>query len=417
MRKRILTAAVAAATLASGAQAAGFYLKEQSVVGQGRAFAGSAAGTDGASAAYFNPAGLIGVENQVELGVHYIKPDVKVTNNGSSVTYPLLLGGGTMVGSRDSASPYSGKPVPNAHYVHAVNDTNVLGVAVGAPYGFSNDYGADVFNQADHRKVEFKTLEATISLARKLSEKTNISVGLVRQSIELDQDKLSSSTPNADGKLKGDSVDYGYMVGIQHKPSDTTTIGASYRSQVTHTLDGTLGTTPVTAPFQLPDIFAAGIAHSISDRTRVYADATWYGWSAYSTQPIKRKSDSVTLSTVQSNYDNTMSFGVGIEHDYEDGLTARAGIMVDPTPTNDVDRTTASPDSDRTWLTAGLSKEMNEGLTIDAALTHIMADNTQVNKEIKALEVPPFNGASLGFVRANVKGSTNIVSLGFRYKF
>ena len=91
--------------------------------------------------------------------------------------------------------------------------------------------------------------------------------------------------------------------------------------------------------------------------------------------------------------------------------------MVDPTPTNDVDRTTASPDSDRTWLTAGLSKEMNEGLTIDAALTHIMADNTQVNKEIKALEVPPFSVATLGFVRANVKGSTNIVSLGFRYKF
>ena len=67
MRKRILTAAVAAATLASGAQAAGFYLKEQSVVGQGRAFAGSAAGTDGASSAYFNPAGIVGVENKSSL--------------------------------------------------------------------------------------------------------------------------------------------------------------------------------------------------------------------------------------------------------------------------------------------------------------------------------------------------------------
>lgn len=416
MRKRILTAAVAAATLASGAQAAGFYLKEQSVVGQGRAFAGSAAGTDGASAAYFNPAGLIGVENQVELGVHYIEPDVTVTDNGSAAV-AAMSPSTSLVGSRDSAKPYSGKPVPNAHYVHNINDGSVLGIAIGAPYGFSNDYGADVFNQADHRKVEFKTLEATVSLAKKLNEKTNISFGLVRQNIELDQDKLSSTTGASDAKLKGDSVDYGYMIGIQHKPSDTTTIGASYRSQVTHTLDGTLGTTPVTAPFQLPDILAAGIAHSISDRTRVYADATWYGWGAYSTQPIKRKADSAILSTVQSNYDNTVSFGLGVEHDYEDGLTARAGIMVDPTPTNDVDRTTASPDSDRTWLTAGLSKEMNEGLTLDAALTHIMADNTQVNKEIKALEVAPLNGASLGFVRANVKGSTNIVSLGFRYKF
>ena len=408
MRKRILTAAVAAATLASGAQAAGFYLKEQSVVGQGRAFAGSAAGTDGASAAYFNPAGLIGVESQIELGVHYIEPDVTVTDNGSAVTAVSMT---NMVGSRDSAKPYNGKPVPNAHYVHKVNDDNVLGIAVGAPYGFSNDYGADVFNQADHRKVEFKTLETTISLARKLNEKTNISLGLVRQNIELDQDKLSGISGSADVKLKGDSVDYGYIIGIQHKASDSTTFGASYRSQVTHTIDGTLGTFDVTAPFQLPDILATGIAHSINDRTRFYADATWYGWSAYSTQPIKRKSDGVILSTAESNYDNTVSFGLGVEHDYKNGLVARAGIMIDPTPTNDVDRTTASPDSDRTWLTTGLSKTINEDLTIDAALTHIMADDTQVNKEIFA------NGSSRGFVRANVKGSTNILSLGFRYKF
>ena len=81
--------------------------------------------------------------------------------------------------------------------------------------------------------------------------------------------------------------------------------------------------------------------------------------------------------------------------------------MIDPTPTNDTDRSTSTPDSDRTWLAAGLSKEVSKNMTVDAAVTHIMADNTVVNKAI----------GSAGFVKAKVKGSTNIFSLGLRYKF
>ena len=409
MRKRILTAAVAAATLASGAQAAGFYLKEQSVVGQGRAFAGSAAGTDGASAAYFNPAGIVGLERQIEVGVHYIKPDVKATDNGTAYGGAFAA---FMKGPDDDVEPYSGKPVPNMHAVVPMNDELTLGIAVGAPYGFSNDYGTDSFGRGDHIKVDFSSIETSFSIAKMISDKTSFSVGLMVQMLELDQDKLAAN--NTVTKLKGDSTDYGFILGMQHNPSDDTTIGASYRSQVTHTVDGTLGATPVTAPFQLPDILMLGVAHNMSDTTRLYADATWYGWSAYKTQMITSKTGT-DISEIESNYSNTVSFGLGIEHDYDDGLTARAGIMVDPTPTNDTDRTLASPDSDRTWLSAGLSKKMNDQMDLDFALTHIMADNTQVNKAVK---LPLTSGGTqIGTVRANIKGSTNIVSLGFRYKF
>jgi long-chain fatty acid transport protein len=417
MRKRILTAAVAAATLASGAQAAGFYLKEQSVVGQGRAFAGSAAGTDGASAAYFNPAGIVGLERQIEVGVHYIKPDVTVTNNGTSYldlssVPPINTNFAFMNGTKNTVEPYSGKPVPNMHAVLPMNDELTLGIAVGAPYGFSNDYGTDSFTRGDHIKVDFSSIETSFSVAKMVSDKTSLSVGLMVQMLELDQDKLAANGTVT--KLKGDSTDYGFVLGMQHKPSEDMTIGASYRSQVTHTVDGTLGTTPVTAPFQLPDIFMLGVSHNMSDTTRLYADATWYGWSAYKTQMITSKTGT-NISEIESNYSNTVSFGLGVEHDYEDGLTARAGIMVDPTPTNDTDRTTASPDSDRTWLSAGLSKKMSDQMDVDFALTHIMADNTKVNKAVKLPLTS--GGVQVGTVRANVKGSTNIVSLGFRYKF
>ena len=405
MRKRILTVAVAAATLASGAQAAGFYLKEHSVVGLGRAFAGAAAGTDGASSAYFNPAGIVGVEKQIEVGLNYIKPDVTVTDNGSAAAQVnlSLTPIGSLVGSRSEIKPYQGKNVPNLSYVHPLSDETAVSLAIGAPYGFSNDYGADTFNQADHRKVEFSTIEMTFSYAKRLSPQTTVALSILKQDLEIEQDKASPYGP--DVKLKAESTDYGFGLALKHEVNDQTTIGASYKSQVTHTGKGTLGADDITAPFQLPDILALGVAHKASDSMRVYADATWYGWSAYDEQPIKTTAG-VLKTTVESNYSNTISFALGLEKDYDNGLTARMGVHVDPTPTNDTDRSTSNPDSDRTWLAFGASKTINENLTIDAGYTHIMADNGEINKAV-----------TTGTIRAKTKGSTNIYSLGLRYKF
>ena len=420
MRKRILAVAVAAATLASGANAAGFYLKEQSVVGQGRAFAGSAAGTDGASAAYFNPAGIVGLDRQVEVGVHVISPDVTVTNSGSSVNVPTGLplpapATLSLVGSRTPLEPYEAKPVPNLHFVTPLNETSSIGLAIGAPFGFSNDYGDDAFNSADHQKVAFSTLETSLSLAKKVAPSTNIAVGVVHQSLELDQDKLAAD--NNVTKLKGKSSEIGFLVAVQHKASDETTLGLTYRSKIEHRMVGTLGTTDVTAPFQIPDILAFGIAHRISDKTTFYADATWYGWATYGTQPINASASGTTITVVDSNYSNTISFGFGVDHDYGNGWIARAGLMIDPTPTNDTDRSTAAPDSDRTWLAAGVSKNITPSLGLDFALTHILAEDGTVNKEITAPLTSSLAGASLGFVKASVKGSTSIASMGLRYKF
>jgi len=56
------------------AQAAGFYLKEQSIVSQGAAFAGAAARQDAASSVYFNPAGIAEMESQIEGVVHLLLP-------------------------------------------------------------------------------------------------------------------------------------------------------------------------------------------------------------------------------------------------------------------------------------------------------------------------------------------------------
>ena len=447
MRKRILTAAVAAATLASGAQAAGFYLKEQSVVGQGRAFAGSAAGTDGASAAYFNPAGIVGLEKQVEVGLHLIKPGAKVTDNGSTFAgtsiEPTLLGLGVPSVDMTEQSPYDLSPVPNAHFIMPLDDDSAFGLAIGAPFGLGNEYENDFFGQFNSIAAELTTIELTASLAKQVSDTFSVSAGLIYQSLELEQDVRSSPTINA--KLKGDSTDTGIVLGFQKKLNDQTTIGFSYRSEVNHTVEGTQsftnaftgastsvtsnlggGMTQVLQPvldvdanFDIPSMAALGIAHDISDKTTVFADVTFYGWSEYKTSEITARSgagllNGQVINTIENYYEDTVSYAIGMDHDYGNGTTVRAGIHYDPTPTQDEYRSLSTPDGDRTWLAFGVSKEMNETLTLDAAVTHIMVDKGVVNRT----RILDPNGTPTPVVtRAEANGDVNILSLGLRYKF
>ena len=423
MRKRILTAAVAAATLASGAQAAGFYLKEQSVVGQGRAFAGSAAGTDGASAAYFNPAGTVGVAQQVEVGIHLISPQTEVKDNGTTVTgFPITAAvPGTTL---DKQEPYDLSPVPNAHFVKPIDETSSLAISVGAPFGLSNEYDDNYFGRFNNMNASLKSVEVGASYAKAVSEKTSWSLGLMVQSLDLEQETYVGTNggvyPSAsNATLKGDSQDYGYILGFQHKVDEKNTVGFSYRSEVNHTVEGsqTVNTIAgnvqivnldVEANYDLPAIAALGIEHKATDNKRYYADVTWYGWSAYETNTIKNKANGSTVGVIRNYYEDTVSIAAGMEYDYSSALTARAGIHYDPTPTVDQYRSLSTPDGDRVWLAGGFSYNADENLTYDMAATYIMVDDGVVNNT---------NSTGTVTTKAIAEGNTLILSLGLRYKF
>ena len=64
-----------------------------------------------------------------------------------------MLGLGVPSVDMTEQSPYDLSPVPNAHFIMPLDDDSAFGLAIGAPFGLSNDYENDVFNQADHRKV------------------------------------------------------------------------------------------------------------------------------------------------------------------------------------------------------------------------------------------------------------------------
>ena len=132
-----LALAVAAMSAAAGfgagsANAAGFFIQEQSVTGLGRAFAGGAAAADDASTVFSNPAGMTFLkQGEAQFGGSLLIPDSRLTDDGSTIDYPAFRtpagifnpGPGAISGESKSNNPYDPTLVPHGYVALPVPNT------------------------------------------------------------------------------------------------------------------------------------------------------------------------------------------------------------------------------------------------------------------------------------------------------
>ena len=354
-------------------QAAGFYLKEQSIVSQGQAFAGVAAQSGLASSTYFNPAGLNSIEQPTfEGGLHLLLLDQKVTDNGST-------GGAANISDQ---TPLSNSIIPNLYWAQPVGD-GVVGVGINAPFGSKNEYQSDYFGKYDHVSADLKTVDYTLALSQKFDESLSLGASLFYQTLDVEQNKIS--TTNTLSTLEGNAADFGFSVGLQYQLNKTV-FGFSHRSGTTHNIVGTLsGVYATTAEMRLPAITALGVEHELNNKVDLYVGVTHYDWSVY--DQLTTVSTGVPLigtliATAYNNYNDTVSYSLGGNYRYRTDLELRAGFHFDPTPTNDTDRSHSTPDGDRTWLSFGGSKRLDRNLLVDFAYSYIHMDDSAVNKEV-----------------------------------
>ncbi|MBT3196963.1 MAG: hypothetical protein HN842_03285 [Gammaproteobacteria bacterium] len=386
---------------------AGFYLKEQSIVAQGQAFAGVAAQSGLASSTYFNPAGLGGMEHDtLEGGVHLILPDQRVRDSGSVTAAPL---GNT---NKSEQVPLSETAVPNLYYATPIDSETVVGVGISAPFGTDNRYDANFFGRFEHISGSLKAVDYTVALGHQLTDRIRLGGALYLQQLDVEQVKATAATQTA--TLEGDAEDMGFSLGAQYQ-TGTTTFGLSYRSGTEQDISGTnlisgTGTIPTgtylaKTTMKLPAVTSVGIEHGINERTILYLGATRYGWSVY--DAITVETAGIGASTTQNRYSDTTNFSIGVGHQYRADLQLRAGLMIDPTPTNNRDRSFSTPDSDRAWITLGASKTVNDTTVVDIAFSHIRVDDAAINK---------VSGSGYA-VSADIAANHNIISVGFRKTF
>jgi long-chain fatty acid transport protein len=419
------------AAFSSQAQAAGFYIQEQSVSGLGSAFSGSVTNLHDPSTVYFNPAGMTRLQgSQIQAGTHILVPNAEIENNGSTT-----VGGGAISGG-DGGNPYSPTPVPNAHISHQINDRFWAGISMSAPFGLANKYDGDWFGRYDSIKTELTTIDIQPTVAFKVSDRFSVGGGINVQFADAELTSAASTNGVLEGesKLVGDDWSYGFTLGAQYHLGDTTTLGASYRSAISHTLQGRASVIgAATADFNvegkadldLPDIATFGASHQMNDRVTLQGQATWFGWNNFEDITTITEEDfsilggAITrdagdvISRLTQNYQTTWAFAAGAEYEYSDSLTLRGGMQFDATPTTDEYRTSRTPDGDRTWLSAGATYDINETLVLDMAATYIWIDDgtIDINRNNS------FSAATQTDVIANTDGSVGIFALGLTYKF
>jgi long-chain fatty acid transport protein len=254
-------AALAITMTATGAYAAGFALREQSAEGQGASFAGVAAGTEGLSSLFWNPATIVLHDGfNSESNVSLVLPSSRA-KNGVSPGVPAAFSNSGDIGVATI--------IPTSYYTYKVSDVVYLGLGINAPFGLETKNRANWAGAPHGTKSEIFSFNVNPNIALKITDELAVAVGL---QVEYFDAKLKAGLPVTGtqiAKIKGDDIDVGFTAGILFQPTDATQIGLGFRSSIDHKLDGkaTVGPFfgPITANVETPEIVTFGLRHDFDE--------------------------------------------------------------------------------------------------------------------------------------------------------
>lgn len=430
---------------ASDALAAGFYLQEQSVKGQGAANAGVGANPQDASTIFFNPAGLTELSGPtIEAGAAVLVPSTKFANGGSTGGLTAALPGGQAAyagGNGGNAfdvtaipSLYAAAPLPGQ------DGKYWLGLGINSPFGLADEYNDGWFGRYDSLSSKLTTIEISPVIAMRVNNRLSLGGGPSFQHADA---KLTAALPcpNAgfgcgaaftaatDGisRLEGSSWATGFHVGALWKYDEKTNIGVNYRSAMTQGVVGSVtvtglggalaannGVRAATANLEMPDTFSLSVAHDVTPQLKLLGSANFFDWSDFKEIRVSFLNGDPDQVTPE-NFDDTFSVAFGGEWKQNENLTFRGGVQYDQTPTNDTDRGTRIPDGDRLWVSAGFSYNLNQRWSVDGAFTHIFIDDADVNLNKRIYEGTAADTTVR--LRGSADSRVEIISLHAKMKF
>ncbi|OYX32043.1 MAG: long-chain fatty acid transporter [Caulobacterales bacterium 32-69-10] len=421
--------AILAAIAASPALASGFYVQEQSAKAVGRAFSGEAADT-GATSLWWNPAAIAGISGRAEgyVGMHYVTVDAKVRDAGSTIQRPGQAAA-PVGGAQLQNDPIDKGYIPNMAGAVRLNDQLVFGLAVTAPFNFTTRYDLNSFTRYEALKSRLFNIDIQPTLAWRPIPQLDIGVGLdasyADATLSNALPNLSPLLPDGGSNLTGNGWDWGWVAGVQVRPTPGVTLAASYRDGIKHKLDGQVTVTGLLGPaaaanvdtaglatFSTPSILTFGASWKATDRLTLNAQVQRFDWSAF--DAIRVEFGGRTQVTPQ-DYNDTTSIAVGADYAVTPQWTLRGGVQRDPTPTPDPGRTARVPDGDRWLFSLGTTYAARENLNFDVGAMYIAFKESDINSSAGA-----FGGTPLSTpinMRGSVEGRGLVLSVGARMGF
>ncbi|ODN42404.1 OmpP1/FadL family transporter [Piscirickettsia litoralis] len=421
----VLAVSAISTMICASTYAAGFQVNELSPELQGSALAGASSSSGDITAMYLNPASLAGItSNEIYLGGSYIDPKISMSNASATRTTDGTTT--NISGSTQDGNIAKGALVPDLYAAWKINDKVAAGLSIGAPWGLTTTYDNDWVGRYQAVDSEIKSIAITPTIAFKANDQWSFGLGVsaVRTSVLLSQSmqivNVSATQPS---QVSGHDWGYGYLLGVQYKPTQSTTLGLSYRSHIENTIDGTVDinispsptaiSRDANAALTLPAVWNLGLTQQITSKWKVMANAQYTEWSSIDTIEVNIPSLPTMGINESLHYKNSWLFSLGTAYDLTSRWQLRTGLAFDQTPTVTEERDARIPGSNRIWATIGVGYHINKNFSVDAVYERIFMRDQAINKTTTESSTP----VAVDNVKADYSGYANIFGLGVSWKF
>lgn len=419
--------------------AASFQILEQSPAHLGKAFAGTASDIADASSVFFNPAGIVDLDQPTfTLGANAIFTQAEFNNENSNTN--------GVAGKTDEIGY-----VPNIYYVHPLSERLSFGLGINAPYGLASDYEDDWYGRylATHSELEVANFNAVVAYA--LTDKLSLGLGVNYQRADVTLESQFDSTlginpspaTDSSAKIQGDDDGFAADVSLYYAPTERTSFGLIWRQGGEFDLkgDASFALNPLCSPgagfptgtppapttgticavalnavagdaearVHLPDTITLSSSHQLSDYWWIHGDIAWTQWSNIQSIDVMNSSNGLIINTLELNYSNTMRYALGFTHDSDCPWSWRFGIAFDEAPQTDPALVNPRiPDQDRIWFSAGFNYEFSPATSVDFGYTYIQVEDASINNT---------NSQTGHHVEGNFDADVNIVGVQANFTF
>jgi long-chain fatty acid transport protein len=369
---KVTSTAMVLVSAAVSARATGFDLPDQDafVIARGMAFVATA---DNPSAIYYNPAGITQLQgNNARFGIYglYLDPTYK---NASGAKFD---------------NQKNNHAIPQFFYTFTPEKSPwSFGLGAYSPFGLSSSWPQDTGFRTVATKGQLSSYTINPVAALKLTPNLSIGAGVTATYADLDLQRglVWPAQPYDNFRFTGNGWAVGYNLGLLWKPQEKISIGVTFRSSTTFSLDGrteyhnnvTLplppelggGTIPAfpaqragaNADFSFPLKAIFGISYRPTTNWNLEFNADYTDWTALGTvtvrqttafppvgPPLVPKNIPLTL-----NWDSSWYYEFGVTRYLRDGWSVSAGYIYNENSVPDAHYNPLVADLDRHFLSIG----------------------------------------------------------------
>lgn len=415
MRKLLLLALMLVSTAAVYAGGYRVSLQGQRSLAMGHT---GVAVVNNAEIAFFNPAGLVYLENKLNVAV------------GASGVFSDVAWQNEQYGQSSGTDSPMGTPF-YAYISYKATDWLSIGLAAYTPYGSTVEWPTDWAGSHLVNNIDLQAIYIQGLVSIKLSEYFSIGGGPIYATGSVNFNRnLNRTLTDIEGNRANVTVDasgvtdWGWSAGFMFNPSENFRVGFNYRSEIifdaedgTATFENVPNTplanfedTAISASLPMPAELAVGFSYGFCDKWLFAFDYNRTFWDVYDSLDIDFANPDIPDSQNPRNYKNSNTYRFGLQYEATSKLALRAGYYIDESPVQAGYFAPETPRNDAQGFTGGISFNISPRLAIDASFLYIKFEEIEASYDYYTE-----NGQQVPF-GGRYKSNAFVPGLGITYK-